>query len=165
MRIVPVDESNIAYCVQLGRELVEMAHIDDGAPAFDWDYTMATTRAVLQRDDYYIRMAVDEDGTHFGYVGGHVEPFYFSPRVFGVENSWYVREAHPMRTRAGMELMRRFVRWAIDEKNAVMVQSGDIAAINTVAVDAAYRHLGFKRYGVIYKFAREAGNVDAKRTA
>ena len=43
---------------------------------------------------------------------------------------------------------------ALIPKGAVLVQSGDVAGIRTVAVDALYRHMGFTRFGTIYKYAR-----------
>ena len=53
-----------------------------------------------------------------------------------------------------MQLMRSYVNWCIDEKGAVLVQTGDIAGIRTVGVDAIYRHMGFTRYGTLYKYER-----------
>jgi hypothetical protein len=75
--------------------------------------------------------------------------------VLGVEQAWYVREGTVRRAAIGMQLMRGFIDWCMNEKQAVEVQSGDIAGIRTVGVDAIYRRLGFTRYGVIYKFARK----------
>jgi hypothetical protein len=75
--------------------------------------------------------------------------------VLGIEQAWYVREGTARRAAIGMQLMRGFIDWCMNEKQAVEVQSGDIAGIRTVGVDAIYRRLGFTRYGVIYKFARK----------
>ena len=85
---------------------------------------------------------------------GKVVTFYFSPQLMGVEDAWYVREGTPKRAAIGMALMRGFVSWCLDTKGAVLVQSGDVAGIRTVAVDALYRHMGFTRFGTIYKYAR-----------
>ena len=53
-----------------------------------------------------------------------------------------------------MRLMRGMMHWAIDECKAVLLQTGDIASIDTVAVWALYNRLGFTRFGAVYKYAR-----------
>jgi hypothetical protein len=73
-----------------------------------------------------------------------------------LEDAWYVREGTENRTKIAIVLMRGFVSWALDTMKAVLVQTGDIAAIDSLAVDNIYRHLGFKRFGTVYKYTREA---------
>jgi hypothetical protein len=46
------------------------------------------------------------------------------------------------------------MKWAIDERGALLLQSGDIASINSTAVWAIYNKLGFTRFGAVYKYAR-----------
>ena len=108
---------------------------------------------IMDDPNYYFRLA--REGSEFvGAVCGKVVTFYFSPQLMGVEDAWYVREGTPKRAAVGMALMRGFVSWCLDTKGAVIVQSGDVAGIRTVAVDALYRHMGFTRFGTIYKYAR-----------
>jgi hypothetical protein len=117
-------------------------------------------RFITQDKTWHAEMSLI-DGVHTGLMLGRVQPFSFSPRLFGDEVLWYVRQGSPNRTKLAAELMQRFVNWAIDERGAVRVQTGDIANIDTLAVDALYRHLGFTRYGTIFKYERERGQRDA----
>jgi hypothetical protein len=110
-------------------------------------------RFITQDRTWHAEMSL-VDGVHTGLMLGRVQPFSFSPRLFGDEVLWYVRQGSPNRTKVAAELMQRFVNWAIDERGAVRVQTGDIANIDTLAVDALYRHLGFTRYGTIFKYER-----------
>lgn len=156
MRYVPMDENNIPYCVAVAKELHGLGTFGRHGPEFDWDFCTAQFIDVCRSKDYYNRFAVDSDGVFIGGVVGHVMPFIFSPKLVAIEDAWYVREGAEDRTKAAVVLMRGFVKWALDEMDAVLVQTGDIAAIDSVAVDNLYRHLGFKRFGTIYKYAREA---------
>jgi hypothetical protein len=151
MRIVQVDESNVGYAVGLGQELVSASVFGDTGPAFDWQHTLASTRHAASSPHYFIRLAQSDDGSYTGFVGGHLSPFFFSPRLMGIEDAWFVREGAPDRTKAAMMLMRAFVDWCID-RDAVLVQSGDIANINSVATDTLYKRLGFRRFGTAYKY-------------
>jgi hypothetical protein len=112
--------------------------------------------ASIHNPDYYIRVGIDDGGEYCGFVGGHVTPFFFSPKLMGVEDGWYVRAGTPGRTKIAVRLMRGFVAWCLDERGALLVQTGDIAAINSLAVDAIYKHMGFTRFGTIYKYERRA---------
>jgi hypothetical protein len=87
-----------------------------------------------------------------GYVAGYVEHFYFSRRWQALEHSWFVREGTPFRAKIAMMLMRGMMKWAIEDMGAVLLQTGDIAGINSVGVDALYRKMGFQRYGSVYKY-------------
>lgn len=156
MKITPFTEENVAHAVQLGRELVAAGTYGISGPAFDWDFTLAVTKRLMELDDYYLRLAYDDDDAPCGFVAGHVNPFYFSPKLLAAEDAWFVRPDTRGRTKIAVALMRGFVRWALDERGALLVQSGDIASIDTVAVDSIYKHMGFKRFGTVYKYAREA---------
>lgn len=155
MVIVPLTLENMSYAVGLARELHGLGTFGRDGPPFDWDFCAGTIRCAYERDDYYFRLA-QVDGEYVGAVCGKVEQFYFSPYLMGIEDAWYVREGTPKRASVGIALMRGFVAWCLDTKRAVLVQSGDIAGIRTVGVDAMYRHMGFTRYGTIYKYARNA---------
>ena len=155
MRIVPLTTDNVAYAVGLARELHSLGTFGQNGPEFDWDYTLRTMLATLGDPNYYFRLAM-VDADYVGAVCGKVVPFYFSPRGQGIEDAWYVRSGVRYRASIAMALMRGFVAWCLDERKAVLVQTGDIASINPSAVDALYRHMGFKRFGSIYKYAREA---------
>lgn len=154
MRTAPLDEGNVAYGVQLGRELVAAGSFSISGPEFDWDYTMRGMRSLLARPDYYIHLGYDDDDVACGFVFGHVGPFYFSPRLQAFEDGWFVRPGTVGRTKIAVRLMRGFVKWALDERGALLVQSGDVASIDSLAVDSLYKHLGFKRFGSVYKYAR-----------
>lgn len=156
MKIVPFDEGNVAYAVQLGKELVAAGTFSLSGPEFDWDYTMASTRQLMGLDNYYLRLAYDDDNAPCGFMAGHVFPFYFSPKLGAFEDAWFVRPGTKSRTKIAVALMRGFVGWALDVRGALLVQSGDIASIDSLAVDSLYKHMGFKRFGSVYKYAREA---------
>ena len=151
-----MDADNIPYCVALAKELHGLGTFGRNGPEFDWDFCTSQFIDVCRNGEYFHRFAVDSDGIYVGGVIGHVMPFIFSPKLMAVEDAWYVREGAEDRTKTAVILMRSFVRWAFDEMNVVLVQTGDIAAIDSMAVDNLYRHLGFKRFGTIYKYAREA---------
>jgi hypothetical protein len=71
-----------------------------------------------------------------------------------VEDGWFVRAGTKDRAKIAMRLMKGMMTWAIDECKAVLLQTGDIASIDTVAVWALYNRLGFTRFGAVYKYAR-----------
>lgn len=152
--IVPLSHDNLSYAVGLARELHGLGCFGRDGPEFDWSYCRGTMLGVMDDPNYYFRLARTDGGEYVGAVCGKVVPFYFSPRLMGVEDAWYVREGTPKRAAVGMALMRGFVSWCLDKKGAELVQSGDVAGIRTVAVDALYRHMGFTRFGTIYKYAR-----------
>lgn len=155
MRIEPVGEHNVANVVGLGRELVTLGSFGNTI-GFDWDHAMRNTLHAMRSVDYYIRVALDDNGAYCGFIGGHMDTFFFSPVRYGQEDAWYVREGTPFRAKIAFSLMRGFVDWCITTNRAKLVQSGDVAAINTVAVDGLYTRLGFRRFGTIYKYEREA---------
>lgn len=156
MKIVPFTEENVAHAVQLGRELIAAGTFGLYGPPFEWDYALARTKSLMELDYYYLRLAYDDDNAPCGFMAGHVVPFYFSPKLGAFEDAWFVRPGTKSRTKIAVALMRGFVGWALDERRALLVQSGDIASIDSLAVDSLYKHLGFKRFGSVYKYAREA---------
>lgn len=151
MRYEELNHDNIPYAVALAKELMELGQLNEVGPPFDWDYTRDDLLRICHSPNHYVRLAVDDAGTYVGGMRGHVSPFPFSPRLQGIEDCWYVREGTPKRAAIGLTLMRGFVNWCVS-RGAIYVQSGDIAAINTHAVDTMYKHLGFKRFGTIYMF-------------
>ena len=143
---------NLAYAVGLAKELHGLGTFGRDGPEFDWSYCRRTMLGVMNDPNCYFMLARDESG-YVGAVCGKVVTFYFSPKLMGIEDAWYVREDTPRRAAIGVRLMRGFVAWCFD-RGAVIVQSGDVAGIRTVGVDALYRHMGFTRFGTIYKHAR-----------
>jgi hypothetical protein len=71
-----------------------------------------------------------------------------------LEDAWYVREGAEDRTKTAVYLMKAFIGWGLDDMKAVLIQTGDIASINSHAVYSLYKHLGFKRFGTVYKYER-----------
>lgn len=143
---------NLAYAVGLAKELHGLGTFGRDGPEFDWSYCRRTMLGVMNDENCYFMLA-RVDGLYVGAVCGKVVTFYFSPKLMGIEDAWYVREGTPKRAAIGIRLMRGFVAWCFD-RGAVIVQSGDVAGIRTVGVDALYRHMGFTRFGTIYKYAR-----------
>lgn len=149
-----LSKENLAYAVGLAKELHDIGVYGQLGPPCDWDHTYRVFDGVLHNPNGYMCMARNDAGVYVGIVGGHVYPFMFSPKLQGMEDGWYVREGTPKRASIAMRLMHGFVDWCIDEKGAVMVQTGDIASISSHAVDTLYRHMGFKRFGTLYMFQR-----------
>jgi hypothetical protein len=158
MNIVPLTLDNIPYACELARELHGIGTFGRDGPPFDWDFCIGSLIWAEKDPNTYFRMAV-VDGEYVGAVTGKVTQFYFSPRLLGIEDAWYVREGTPKRASVGIALMRGFVSWCLDTRGAVLVQSGDVAGIRTVGVDALYRHMGFTRFGTIYKYSRDVGEA------
>jgi len=154
VEIVPLNEDNVAYAVGLAQELHRLGYYGDNGPAFDWDYCKSMMLYTIPQKDYYFRLAKVDD-KYVGAVCGRVVPFYFSSAMMGTEDAWYVREGVPNRAAIGIRLMSGFVEWCMNVHKTVLVQSGDVAGINTVGVDALYRRIGFTRFGTIYKYARK----------
>jgi hypothetical protein len=150
-----LSRDNLAYAVGLAAEMHRISA--DGAewPPFSWEFCKNTMLSSMHNPDRYFTLARTDAG-YVGGVVGRVEPFYFGPAILGLEEAWLVREDTPFRAAIGMRLMRGFVDWCMDVKQAFMVQSGDIAGSRAIGVDALYRRMGFTRYGVIYKYARNA---------
>ncbi len=138
------------YVVNLCRELHGLGsyrHIE-----FDEHYTLAFVRNAIISNDWYVCVAKDDAGYYCGFVAGMLVPMVFTPRRIGVENAWYVREGTESRGKTACRLMRGFVDWCVMENGAMHVQAGDVANINSVAVDGLYRMLKFKRVGTIYMY-------------
>lgn len=108
--------------------------------------------AVQHPAEWYTCLAKDEDGIYVGFVAGMLAPMVFTPRRIGIEHAWYVREGTPGRGKTAMRLMQGFVDWCIMDNGAMHVQAGDVANINSVAVDGLYRVMKFKRAGTIYMY-------------
>lgn len=151
MELLPLTLDNVAYAVGLAQEMHKLSTFNESGPEFDWEHCSNAMRYTLDNPNYFFMLA--HDGDYVGAVCGRVIPFYFSPKLLGVEEAWYVREGTKYRASIGMRLMESFVTWCYD-KGATMVQSGDVAGIRTVGVDALYRHMGFTRYGSVYKYVR-----------
>jgi hypothetical protein len=152
LQIEHLSDDNLAYAVGLARELHGLGTFGTTGPEFDWGFCKQTMHHMMTDPMSYFTLARDDTG-YVGAVVGHVEWFFFSPKLLGIEQAWYVRDGTPRRAAIGIQLMRGFINWCMNEKHATEVQSGDIAGIRTLGVDAIYRRLGFTRYGVIYRYA------------
>lgn len=150
-KIVPFDDANMGYAIALGRELHGLGAFRD--IPFHYDTITRNTKNAMRDPNWYCRIAHD-DIEWCGIMVGHIDSFLFSPSLFATESMIYVRPDTKLRTRLAIRLMNGFMAWAIDERGATHIQSGDVAGINSVAVDAFYRHLGFSRFGSIYKYSR-----------
>ena len=153
MQIVSLNPDTLPYAVGLAKELHAIGTFGRDGPSFDWQFCMGTMQAAMVDPNYYMRLALDDTG-YVGAVAGKVTPFYFNPAMLGIEDAWFVREGTASRAAVAVRLMRGFVNWCIDEKGALIVQSGDVAGTRTVGVDALYRRMGFTRFGTIFKYAR-----------
>ena len=153
MQFVPLSRENVAYAVALAKEMHGLSTFSVDGPEFDWDFTYNNMYSTIGLPDYYFRMA-DNNGDFCGAVCGRVITYYFSRKLQGIEEAWYVREGTKDRAKIACALMGGFVDWCMNEHGTLMVQSGDIADINSLGVDALYKRLGFKRYGSAYKYTR-----------
>lgn len=153
MKYEMLSRNNLPYAVAIAKELHALGAHNVIGPPFDWDYAYRTFTYVCDSPNNYMQLAVDDDGVYVGAVCGHVDQFMFSPRYFGSEDGWYVREGTPKRAAVAVRLMRGFIDWC-DSKHVLYVQTGDIADIHSHAVDTLYRHMGFKRFGTMYRFQR-----------
>lgn len=153
LQIEPLRDDNVAHGCALAQELVSLGTFGNEVP-FNWDYFFGFLLRSMDRPEFYIRLA-NVDGHYVGGVCGHLEPFLFAPVLMGIEDAWYVREGTPDRAKIAKQLMQGFVDWCYF-RDAIMVQSGDVAGINTIGVDALYKRLGFERFGSIYRHKREA---------
>lgn len=151
--LVRLSMYNIAHAVGLAQEMHKLSSFAADGPAFDWDYCKHTMHSVMNDPTRYFVLA-RSDGSYVGAVTGKIITHYFSPEIMGVEEAWYVRADTPGRASIGIKLMRGFVDWCMQEHNALAVQSGDVANIRSIGVDALYRSMGFTRYGVVYRLAR-----------
>lgn len=152
LEIESLTRHNVAYFVSLCEELHGLGsfkHIP-----FELMKTTETVCDAANDPSWYLRISKVE-GVYTGLVAGYVTPLFFSRRLMAYESAWYVRPATKFRTKAAVEMMRGLMQWALDEKEAVALQTGDIADINSIAVDALYRQLGFKRAGAIFLYAKE----------
>lgn len=148
--VVPFDLTNMGYVIALGKELHDLGSFRE--VEFDYQHTMLSVIDVMTSHNRFGVIAKDDDNEWRGIMVGYVETFIFSPRLVANEGLLYVREGKS-RAKIAMMLVRAFMKWAIEERGVTHIQSGDVASINPTAVDALYRRLGFKRFGVIYKFS------------
>ena len=150
MKYEVATRQSIPYVVSLCKELHALGsyrHIP-----VDDEYLLHFVTNAAYNDDFFVCTAQDDDGVYVGFVAGMVVPMVFTPRKIGVEHAWYVREGTPRRGKTACALMRLFVDWCVMDKGAIHVQAGDVANINSVAVDGLYRLLKFKRAGTIYMY-------------
>lgn len=153
-QFVRLSRENVAYAVALAKEMHGLSTFAADGPEFDWDYTFNNMLSTVGRTDYYFMLAQDDAFSFCGAVCGRVIPYYFSRALQGIEEAWYVRDGTKDRAKIATALMQGFMGWCLDEMGARMVQSGDIADINSLGVDALYKRLGFERYGSAYKYTR-----------
>lgn len=151
--IEPFNTYNIPYAVRLGEELHGLGSLNH--IPFNHKISLDNTKQAATNPNWCCRIAVTDEDSYVGFVAGYVTPFLFSDALLALEVGWYVRQGTKDRTKIAVKLMRNFISWALDDKKAVQVQTGDIANINSLAVDSLYRHIGFKRYGTIYQFTRD----------
>lgn len=153
MQIVQLGTDNLAYAIGLAKEMHELSKEGCGWPDFNWEFCRHMFIRRMNEPNSYFRLAQSTEG-YVGAVYGHVEPFHFSSKLLGIEDAWYVREGTIARASIGKALMQSFIDWC-ETKNVAFVQSGDVACIRSVGVDTLYRHMGFTRFGVIYKYERK----------
>lgn len=147
----------VPYAVQLACEL----HGQGSLHGIKFEHGTTAHRFIhaVSNPNWHFQIAKDDDDVYCGAMVGHVDTFLFSNQLLAIENAIYVREGTKMRTRIAVKMARNFVSWALDEKGATHVQGGDIAGINPLAIHEFYRHLGFVRFGTIYKFSRPGSVV------
>jgi hypothetical protein len=154
---MPLTLELVPYTVQLARELHDLGSFRD--VAFEHDTTTQRMIAVMNDPSWFFQVAKDDDGIVCGAMCGCVDTFFFSRQLVANEHALYVREGTKGRTRIAAQLVRNFIKWALDDKHATHVQTGDVAAINSLAVAQFYKHLGFQQWGVIYKYSRPGSVV------
>jgi hypothetical protein len=147
----------MGYAIALAKELHTLGSFRD--IPFDYEHIKRSTLHMIAAPTWFKYMAMDDNETYCGVMIGQVDSFFFSPRLLANEYALYVREGTPSRAILASMLVRAFIKWAYDVHNVTHVQTGDVASINSVGVDALYRRLGFERFGVIYKYSRPGGVV------
>ena len=144
---------NIPYCVELARELHSLGVFGRQGPEFNWDYCTQQFIRVAESKECYARFAVSDNHEYVGGVVGHLDSFMFSPQLMGLEDALYVKSGTPNRAKVAKMLMKGFTDWAFSN-GAVLVQTGDIAAIDSHAVYRFYMQMGFEKFGVVYQKRR-----------
>lgn len=147
----------MGYAIALAKELHQLGSFRD--IPFDYEYIKQSTLHMIAAPTWFKYLAMDDSDIYCGVMIGQVDTFFFSPRLLANEYALYVREGTQGRARIASMLVRAFIKWAFDEHDATHVQTGDVASINSTAVDALYRRLGFERFGMIYKYSRPGGVV------
>ena len=147
----------MGYAIALGKELHGLGSFRD--VPFDYEHIKQVTLRCMSDPSWFCRIAADDDGAWCGIMVGYVDSFLFSQQLLANECMLYVRDGTKSRAKIAMMLIRAFVAWALDERGATHVQTGDVASINSTAVDALYRHAGFERFGIIYKYSRPGSVV------
>jgi len=151
-RLELLNKINLPYAVEIIKEFHSLSAMSKYE--FNWDYMYRNGEFILSQPTYFCMLAVDETETYCGIVSAYTTPFFFSPQLQAVETCWYVREGTKERTKIAVKLMKSLIDWAFNEKAVVMLQSGDVACIEPLAVDEMYRRLGFKRYGTIFQLEK-----------
>jgi ribosomal protein S18 acetylase RimI-like enzyme len=126
---------------------------------FDYEHIKQFVLQMIANPNWFKHLALDDNDAYCGVMIGSVDSFVFSPRLVANEYALFVREGTPSRAKIASMLVRAFIKWACDVHNVTHVQTGDVASINSVGVDALYRRLGFERFGVIYKYSRPGSVV------
>jgi len=146
IEIVPVDRENLSSGVMLCKELHDLGTLN--VVPFDVAYAVKQGEDLMTNPNWFVRLA-KSNGKFQGIMMGYVTPFMFSPKIMANESCLFVRQQAKERTKIGSKLVKEFVAWA-KSKEAVLIQAGDIACIDSLAIDRFYRAMGFKRAGGIY---------------
>lgn len=147
---VGLTPGNIPYAVALARELHSLGVFGRQGPEFNWDFCTQSFIECANDRRAYARFAVNDQNEYVGGIVAHLAPFFFSPEVMAVEDALYVKEDVPKRAATAAMLVKGLVEWA-SSNNAVLVQTGDIAAIDSHAVYRFYTQIGFEKFGVVYQ--------------
>lgn len=144
-----LSDENKTEVFKLIKELVSLGSFND--LPFDEKHTMKTIEHSLRTPGYFTLLSKDTEYNEYtGIVAGHLSQMLFAPITIAIEMCWYVREGAYQRTLTGKRLMQTFEKWAFDN-GAKIIQTGEVAGINSVAIDRMYRLLGFSRAGTIYQ--------------
>jgi hypothetical protein len=154
-RIEPFDEHNMAYASAIAKELHGLGAMS--IYPFDEAYNRALIAHRMHDPTWWGRLARDTSDTEYcGIMVGNVQTTLFSQARIGVEHALYVRRGTKFRGAIAMKLVRSFVAWCYDVHDCIMVQSGDIASVESEAARALYIRCGFKNYGALYSHERTA---------
>jgi hypothetical protein len=150
-----MDERNMAYACAIFKELHGLGAMS--CYPFDDAYNRALCAHRMHNPTWWVQLARSVDDTEYcGCMVGNVQMTLFSTARIGVEHALYVRRGTKFRGAIAFNLVRSFLSWCYDVHDCIMVQSGDIASVESEATRALYIRCGFKNYGALYSHERTA---------
>jgi len=136
-------------------EVLAAQHHDEYGTSREFDAKavgQAAFHCVMDKQRKHLNcwVAYDDNGSPVGYLAATIRPSFYSFRSYAVQEMWFVTQ-RARRTRAAIELLLQFERWALD-RNAERIYMQVEHDSDDELVERIFnlmQRLGYKKQGYI----------------